>query len=485
MEKKKYVILFCLCLLTACSIGPSYRPSMVMAPKSWKGEHTEKLPLKHFNYWWEIFEDDDLNYLEQQVLKHNNDLAKAIECVQEARSLAGISRSELFPQVNLKPNYKNFLGLLFFPIPGAQDIKRTHMIYQQLPVNVSYEIDIWGKIQNQYLSAFQNAQSIQASSQVVFLTLTTDLAASYFKIRCLDRQINILENTIQVDKEDLALNEINYKGGLVNLLSVTYARQSLANDESTLLESKKTRVLEVNKIGVLIGKPASCVCLKENPVTLMPPKIPAGLPSQILLTRPDIWQAERKMASEHALINVAYASFYPSFDITGSLGYASPDLSQFLTWPGRFWYIGTNINQILFDGGRLDCNLSKAKSKFKQSCYEYQQVVLNAFREVEDALSSIELEDLQLKQLQIALDAANQTVEISSQRYNKGIGTAFEVFNAKKTALATQERFNSLLSLRYFSSLSLIKALGGRFNIGTDNNSYLNESIFKKSECKK
>lgn len=464
MKKNALLLLLSLLVLCGCTLGPAYRCPKVCVPKAWKEAHAVKAPIKHFDYWWEIFEEDELNQLELLAVRYNKDLAMAIEKVRQARCEAGIKEADLFPQLNLQPSYTNFIALLFFPIPGAQDTKRIHLLNYQIPLNLNYELDLWGKISGKYHAAYQNAQSVEAAYLTALLTLTSDLAASYFKIRCLDKEIELLNETIKVDNEDLELVKLRYQKGLIGLLDVTYATQTLAADEASLYESLRLRELEVNKIAILVGKPASCICIKRNPIDRPPPDIPAGIPSTILLKRPDILEAERKMASEHSMIGVAYASFYPSFELTGSLGYSSPNLGQFLTWPSRLWSIGTNINEVIFDGGRNMSNLDLAYAKFRESSAFYQQTILTAFKEVEDALNNIEKEGKQYKKLQIALEAADKTVYLTTLRYEKGFSNYFEVFNSKKTALSNATNLNSLLSLRYLSTIMLIKALGGRFD---------------------
>jgi multidrug efflux system outer membrane protein len=463
MKKNICFLTFLIFLLSGCTLGPSYKCPKVTVPKTWKEPHLVKAPIKHFDYWWEIFEDDELNCLELQAVKFNKNLAISIEKVLQARAKAGISEADLFPQLNLQPNYSNYIALLYFPIPGAQDVKRIHMVTYELPLNASYELDLWGKISGKYHSAYQNAQSQEAAYLTSLLTLTADLAASYFKIRCLDKEIELLQETIRVDKEDLDLVNLRYEKGLIGLLDVTYATQTINQDEASLFESERLREIEVNKIAILIGRPSSCVAIKRKSIDRQPPEIPAGIPSTILLKRPDILQAERMMASEHSMIGVAYASFYPSIELTGSLGYSSPTLGDFLTWPSRLWAIGTNINEVIFDGGRNQANLNLAYANYRQALASYQQTILTAFQEVEDALNDIEKEAKQYQKLDLALKAAEKTVELTTLRYEKGYSNYFEVFNSKKIALTNATNLNSLLSLRYLATIELIKALGGRF----------------------
>lgn len=466
MKKNIIWIVLSIFLASGCTLGPSYRCPKVCVPTSWKEPHIEKAPLKHFDYWWEIFEDEELNCLELAAVKFNNNLMISIEKVRQARAKTGVSEADLFPHLNFQPNYLNYNAWLSNPVTGLplQNPGKIHVVAYELPLNLNYELDLWGKIRGKYHSDFQNAQSQEAAYFTALLTLTADLAASYFKIRCLDKEIELFEETIKVDQEDLQLVKTRYEKGLIGLLDVTYADQTLAHDEASLLESRRLREIEVNKIAILIGKPASCFSIKRRAIDRPPPKVPSGIPSTVLLKRPDILQAERMMASEHSMIGVAYASFYPSIELTATGGYSNLYLANFFTLPIKFLGVGTNLNEVIFDGGRNQANLELAYSNFREAVASYKQTILTAFKEVEDALNDVENEDKQYQKLNIALDAANKTTELTFLRYQKGYSNYFEFYNSKKTALANATNLNSLLSLRYLSTIQLIKALGGRYD---------------------
>lgn len=452
--------------LTGCMVGPKYSPPMVKAPVDWKNDTVQKEPGCLVDYWWQIFNEEPLDRLERLAVKNNYDIKVSIQRLKASKALTCKSNADLYPQLSLDPNYLNYLALLYFPIPGpgVQDTKRIHMFNYEIPLNVSWELDIWGKLENNYRAAFVDSQSKQAALCQVILSITTDLALSYYSLKGYDSEIKLLEEQIIVDAEELNLTQVQFNKGLISYLDITYAEQNLYNDQALLEESKRLRALEENKIALLIGLPASCLHLSASLLEDNPPTIPSGIPSTILLKRPDIRQTERIAASLHYKANSAYASFFPSIELTGTLGYLSPFLEYFLTWASRYWAVGTNIHEVIFDGGRLSANLEMAVAQFNEASFEYKQTVLNAFKEVEDSLNNIEKSDKRYQKLDLALKAAKETSRITKARYDKGLTSYFEYFNAKKSEIKTATYTNSALAFRYQSRIQLIKSLGGSFN---------------------
>lgn len=446
-----------------CTLGPKYRRPAVAVPSDWKTkEVTSTSILPHFKSWWEVFEDPTLSSLEKEVVRCNRDLNVALHRVAEARALAGVSRADLYPQLNLQPQYQNTIELLFFPIPGAQDIKRIHELTYSLPLNMSYELDLWGKLRNKYGSALDNAEAKEAAYCTTLITLTTDLAISYFNLRAFDAQLEILQETIEVDKRDVELVEMRNQKGLVGLIDVANVQQVLFQDEASYSEALRLRTLEENKIATLMGRPASCFCLSRKPLREEPPKIPVGLPSTILCHRPDIRDAERTAASQHALIGVAYASFFPSLTLSGAVGFLSPRIGDFLTWPSRLWAYGVNASETVFDGDRNCENLNASWARFGQASASYQKTVLIALQEVEDALNNIEREDVQANRLQNSLKAAKLATNLAEERYQRGLTNYLEVAQYKKTELEAATTLTELQGLRFHSTIQFIKAIGGQ-----------------------
>lgn len=226
----------------------------------------------------------------------------------------------------------------------------------------------------------------------------------------------------------------------------------------------RLREIEENRIAVLVGLPASEFTLEHSPLIGGPPSIPAGIPSDILMQRPDIAQAERKMASEQAQVRVAYASFFPAFSITGALGFSSPDLDFFLKWKSRLWSAGTQAVQTVFDGGQKGSDLDLAWASFRESSRDYQQQVLVAFQEVEDALVSIEWLFKEAEKLALSVESAKTTYQIASDRYYHGVTFYLDVVDSERDELNTRRTLIDLQGLRYSATIQLIKALGGSWS---------------------
>ncbi len=459
--KKYLILLFLFSLFTGCDVGPNYHPPESPTPSAWKNQSQIMVNGVFADYWWEVFEDPWLTYLEEQAISNNYDLHAAIDRVMEARALTGIAGADLYPQLNLSPVYNNQDSLYELFGTSPLEIIRAHMLLYTLPINLNYEVDLWGKIRNQYRSAFYNYQAQIEAYHTALLILTADLAAAYFQLRTLDLQIETYLATIQSFKQAYEINKARYDGLIVNYSDVTRASIELTNAEADYWEAVRQRALQEDRIAVLIGVPASEFTLEAMPLRGDPPLIPAGIPADILRQRPDIAEAERHMASEHALIKVAVADFLPSLQLTGILGYSSPELKYFLKWKSRWWDYGANANQTLFDGFRKESALDLSIAQFNEASNSYQQTVVIAFQEVEDSLANIEYYANQMEKVLATVEAAKLTVQISKDRYYRGVAFYLEVTDSEQQELVSERSYNALRGLRYMATIQLIKALGG------------------------
>lgn len=470
--------LFFLLCLSGCRVGPRYDPPSPQASFDWKSEHSLSTSPVAVEFWWQVFKDPWLNWLEVQAIANNPNLYVALEKVMEARAIARSEAASLYPQINLYPEYSN-VGMLIQPfiptnlfgtssaIPPIGKIApfRIHQLQYLLPLNLSYEVDLWGKIRDRVDSAVYHAQAEGENYCTALLTLTADVAASYFQMRGYDAQIAYLQKTLVTREKNVKLTQSRNKQGLVNFLDVTQAEADFASVKAHLFDVERLRNLAENQIAVLIGCPAALFHLEFNPLDSPPPVIPPDLPSTVLLKRPDIARAEREMASQHALIGVAYASFFPSLSLTGTVGYSSPDFSRFLRWISRYWMLGANSSQMVFDGGRDCANLEAAYARFHEADGEYQQQVLVAFQEVEDALSNLEKHAKQAEALLEAATASKKATQISKNRYKSGLSIYLEVVENERIELDAEVTWVQVLSLQYVDTVQLIKALGGSWAV--------------------
>lgn len=468
--KNLYIFLL---LLTGCNFEPRYVEPILETPTTWKHQ-TEPVAIEtihRLENWWEIFDDNELNALEEVAVSDNKRLLAALEKVFAARALVGIRGADLYPQVTLKPAYNSIGALIqvFGIPPPLPTIIRVHEMLYSLPLNLSYEIDLWGKIRNQYDSAYRNLEAECGAWRNVLLTLTTDLAINYFQLRSLDLEIQYLEKTIKVRKDNAVINRERYEAGFIIYSDVSRAETLLANAEALYERTLRLRTLKENMIATLCGKPASAFSIAFRPLDIQPPPIPPALPSRVLLNRPDLNAAERKAASEHALIGASYASFFPTLSLTGGLGFSSPNLKEFLKWKSRYWNIGANSEEPVFDGWRTCSGVDFSWARFRKASADYQQKVLVAFEEVENGLSNIQFQKSEIESLQKAHTSSIATREISLERYTKGFTSYLEVTDSERAELESGLDLIRVEGKLFTSTIELIKALGGSFEYSHGN----------------
>lgn len=463
--------------MTSCSVGPSYHPPCVEIPSAWKNETQErcKCPVdtdvEFLDFWWQVFDDDKLNELENQALENNRDLYLAFERIQESRALMGIAAADFYPQVTLNPLYTNTGELIKnYRNPNNKALNalsinttpfRTHEFLYFMPFNLSYELDLWGKIRDRYHSAQYNWLAQKKDFEAVTLSLTANLAIAYFQLRTLDAQIDLLLKVLQTRQKAYEINKARYEDEITFYADVTLAAEEINTALIQYHEAVRQRDLVEDQIAVLIGVPASEFCLEHSPLIGLPPCIPSGIPSEVLLRRPDIAEAEYKVRADHALVKEAYSQFFPSLTLTATGGFESPTFKEFLKWISRYWMLGAQVNQLIFDGFKTPYYVEERIALFKQASGEYQQQVLVAFREVEDTLADLEE---YAKEYDFATDRAQwaqKTYQLYADRYLLGLIYYIDVANTERDLLNFQIAVNTLQGFRYISTIQFIKALGG------------------------
>jgi outer membrane protein, multidrug efflux system len=460
--------IFLALLLSSCNVGKPYQRPSSEAPSAWKGPVAEeaegcKVP-DGVAMWWEVFNDPELNRLAAQAVASNRSLEASFYRLLQARAMARVSRADLFPEVLLAPAYFSQGSLMENPMPAASKIDpmfRFHQINYTLPFDASYEVDLWGRVRNSYDAGIANAQASFQERQTILLSVTAEVAMSYFRLLALDTQQYVLERGIALRQSAVEVNQCRYEQGLVNYVNVSRAKVELSTARAESADIARQRAIQENILAVLCGVPASEFHLDPRPLHGMPPAIPAGIPSVILCQRPDIAQAERQMASLHTEIGVAYASFFPSLILTGSAGLSSPELRDLFDWRARLWSIGANMVQVIVDGGRIRANVDIAKAQYQESLSNYEQTVLVAFQEVEDSLANIHELARQAQELNNAAYAAQETTDLSKERYDKGLVNYLDVVDAERSLLEAQRNAAKVTGDQYVSTVQLVKALGG------------------------
>lgn len=428
--------------------------------------------------WWNLFQDPVLDELEEQALSQSNSLWEALEKVIQARAVAGVHGSYLFPNVSLTPSVSRESSLIpnfptdsasttcVCPLPATPVPKTPRTLrYLQpryaLPFNFNYELDLWNRLGGQYQSALMGAQAAFQDYLGVLLSLTTEVAHTYYSVRNFDAQQMVLDKNIALRDKEVRINTARFEAGIVPYVDVTRAQLSLEASYADAAEVRKERALAENQLATLVGVPASLFKLSFAPLIVEPPNIPPDLPSDLLTRRPDLNAAERTLAAAYENIGVAYARFFPSLTLSGSVGVESPFTSSLFSWQGRFWQFGADVFQSVFDGGRNLANLDDARSKHREAMANYQQKVLEAFQDVEDALSAIHWNKERRTHLLASEKAAVETLRLSKTRYDHGMVTYLEVVDSEQSALRSEQLAVAVLGDQYESLIFLIRSLGG------------------------
>jgi NodT family efflux transporter outer membrane factor (OMF) lipoprotein len=448
------------------TVGPDYKTPTNSVPANYKavdfGNWKQGQPLDNVpkGNWWEIFGDTNLNALETQAVQANQQLKAAVARVDEARATARVARSQLMPSLSLDPNFTRE-GYSPNANPSFGNITANTF---STPVDLSYEVDLWGRIRRLFQGARADAQASLADFYNVLLTLQSDVAQNYFALRSLDAEIATVNGTIDLRHEQVRLVRSRLEGGIGSELDVAQAETELASTEAEAASLAHQRDELENAVAILVGENPSSFKLAAvddpnwNP---QPPEIPAGLPSDLLERRPDVAQAERQLASANAKIGVAKAAFFPVLTLTGSAGYLSGDLSSLFTWDSRTWSIGPSLSLPIFAGGRNRANYKYSQAAFQESTALYRQQVLIAFGDVENSLSGIYHFVVQAEAQQRAVTSARRASELATDRYRSGIVAYIEVVDASRDTLTAERANAQLAGQRLIASVQLIKALGG------------------------
>lgn len=460
-------------LLASCTVGPKYtKPSVPSAPayseqppdsykemNGWKPAQPGDSNLR--GKWWELYEDPQLNALEEQVPVANQTLKVAEANFRQARAAIKFNRSALYPTVSTGPaitrdrlssNRPSGFG-------GAQYADFS------APFEVSYDADLWGRLRRSIASAQEQFQASAADLENVKLELQTELAVDYFEAHSLDRQKQILDDNVKAYQKAFELTTNRYKGGVASKAEVAQAQTQLNQTEAEDIDVSVARANYNHAIAVLIGKQPEGFELPVSPLTRVPPVIPTGVPSQLLERRPDIAVAERRAASANEQIGIAKAAFFPDLVITATGGLEAGSIIDWFTWPSRFWAVGPQMLQTIFDAGRRRAQVETAEAGYDATIANYRQTALSAFQEVEDNLATLRiLEQESAKQHEATL-AAENSLDLAMNRYKGGLIDYLEVITVQSIALANERTEADLLRRRMDASVLLIKALGGGWDV--------------------
>jgi multidrug efflux system outer membrane protein len=448
------------------NVGPDYKEPTNATPDKYKAEDLgswkEGRPLDRVpkGTWWEVFGDLTLNDLEKQAAMQNQNLKAAVARVGQARATARVARGELMPTLSTDPSWTR---QRYSPnqVPSFGNVTANAF---SVPLDFSYEVDLWGRVRRGFESARADAQASLADYYNVLLTLQSDVAQNYFGLRSLDAEIAIVASTVDLRKEQVRLVRSRFEGGIGNELDVARAETEQATTEADLASLARRRAELENALAILVGSDPSVFRLSANTPdnwNPTPPEVPAGLPGELLERRPDVGEAERSLASANAKIGVAKAAFFPVVNLTASGGYLSGEVENLFNWGSRVWSIGPSISLPLFAGGRNRANYHRSQAAFEEAVAHYRQQVLVAFGDVENSLSGIRHLADQYAAQQRAVTQARRSADLATQRYRSGIVAYIEVIDANRDELQTERGNAQLTGQRLITTVQLIKALGG------------------------
>ena len=450
-------------LFTACTVGPDYvRPTAPVPPvykelEGWKVAQPKDESIR--GAWWEIFQDPHLNALEEQVNVSNQNLAVAEAQFRQARALVQAARGSYFPVLTIGSSYTR--SSRSTTLSPGQTTRRSTTSDYLLPVDVSWELDLWGRVRRTVEASQASAQASMADIEVTRLLVQAELAQDYFQLRALDAQKQLLEETVTAYQKFLELTTKRYSSGVASKLEILQAETQLRTTQAQAIDIGVQRAQLEHAIAVLIGKSPSVFSISAAPLKMVPPDIPIGIPSELLERRPDIASAERLMAAANARIGVAVAAFYPTVTLSGSSGFESINLSRWLTWPSGLWAVGGAIAETVFEGGLRRAQTEQARAVYDATVASYRQTVLTGFQEVEDNLAALRILEEEVRAQDEAVKAAQESVTLAINQYKAGTVSQLNVIVSQTVALNNKRTAVDILSRRMIASVLLVKALGG------------------------
>jgi outer membrane protein, multidrug efflux system len=452
--------------LTSCinPVGPKYRKpdATDITPAQWSWQPANPRDEAPKGEWWKIFQDDELDRLQERALTASPNVQAAVARVEQARANARATVADFFPDIRFKPSFKREQTSGHLPSPIPVPIPSAHISSFSVPLDLNYEIDFWGKLRRSTESARATAVATVADYHNVLLTLTADVTMQYFALRALDSELAVLRRTIELRETSLKLMDQRFNAGAISETDHARARSELSNARAELADAKLRRQEIAATLALLCGDPAGLTSFAERPLgSATPVSVPAGLPADLLERRPDIAAAERLVAARNADIGVATAGYFPSVRLTGLAGYLSRDAESLFAADSRTWSIGPSVSLPLSGYGLIAARVRQAKATREEAVARYRQAVLSALKDVETSLAQIRYRAEQATALAESLAAATKAAELTRQRYERGVVSYLELLDADRTRMQVELRHVQVKAQQHIASVRLIKALGG------------------------
>jgi NodT family efflux transporter outer membrane factor (OMF) lipoprotein len=465
-----------LLMVTGCNLAPHYDVPATPTPEGyketaaiWQVAQPQDSVIK--GKWWEMFNEPELDSLEDLLNINNQNIAIAFQNFMAARAEVRGARAGYFPTVSTSPTYtrtgqgsasatahSGVAGTV-----GGGSAAPTN--FYSLPLDASWAPDLFDRVRNTVRAAQYAAQVSAADLENERLAEQASLAELYFQLRGQDALQDLFNRTIDADRQNLDLTKNLYQNGIDSQEAVDQADVTLRNTEATAVGIATNRAIFEHAIATLIGTPASSFAMPVRMLNTQPPPIPVGVPSQLLQRRPDIAASERTIAQANALIGVQKAAFFPSVSLTGSVGVQSSILSKLFTLPALIWSLGASASELLFDGGQRSATVAQFRAQYEGDVAAYRQTVLTAFQQVEDGVSTLRITSDQLTQQDSAVAAAQRFVNVATTRYKTGLDPYLNVITAQTTLLSDQQTDVTLRVSEMVAAVQLIQALGGGWDV--------------------
>ncbi len=474
-------------LLASCTVGPDYVRPGVEVPGAYKEMEGWKVaePSDHAirGAWWEVFGDPLLNEIEAQVNISNQNVAQLEAQFRQARAAVQAARAAYFPTLTTSPSFTRSLasgstgggsGSSTSGTTSKSSSKSSGTSQKpspvsdfRLPVDASWEPDLWGRVRRSVEASRASAQASAADLETTRLLVQSELAQDYFQLRTLDGLKQHLEATAAAYQKFLELTKNRYASGVASRADVLQAETQLKTTQAQAIDVGVQRAQMEHAIALLVGKPASVFSVAAASLASVPPAVPVSLPSELLERRPDIAGAERRMAAANAQVGVAVAAYYPTITLSASGGFEASSLSKWLNWPSRFWSVGTTVSEIIFEGGLRRAQTAEARAAYDATVALYRETVLTGFQEVEDNLASLRILEEEARVQDEAVKAAEQSLAVITNQYKAGTVSYLNVLVAQTVALSNQITAINIIGRRMSAAVLLIKALGGGWNVST------------------
>jgi NodT family efflux transporter outer membrane factor (OMF) lipoprotein len=414
--------------------------------------------------WWEIYQDPQLNQLEERIATNNQSLRQALETYLAARDQVTAARSALFPTLSAGSS----VSRQRISANGPDYTSTKPSTYNDLVVDAqaSWEPDFWGRIRRTVEAAHENAQASAADQANIDLSLRAEMAADYFQLRGLDSETKLLNATVADLEHQLDLAQRRLDGGVATGVDVAQAKTQLETVRAQLIDVGVARAQYEHAIGTIANLKLSEFSIPPSPLDLALPKVPVGVPSQLLERRPDIAAAERRAAAANAQIGIAVSAFYPTINLTGEGGFESLHFGTWIQGPSALWTLGAQATQLLFDAGQRRALTDQARHTYEAQVAAYRNTIFQAFNDVEDQLSGLRILEQESGVEQRAVESAQHSFDLSNQRYQGGVTSYLEVLTAEAALIQNQRTAIDLQTRQFVASVGLVRALGGGWDTG-------------------